>query len=242
MRLPAQLGQTRVHVHGRLEADVSEQGDWDFDLGELPYQAQLRKTALRLTRSPDRADDLLQDTYLKAYRAYGSFHPGTNLKAWLFKILKNTFINEYRRRQKAPALVDFAAIEGILESAMTPVLGTAPRTPEDEAVEASLDSEVRLALADLPAAFRVVVLLTDIEGNTYRETATILSIPVGTVMSRLYRGRRLLERALLSFGVRNHYLTRRPRRLRSNDLNLERIFGAAAPAGPGQEIGQVVLT
>ncbi len=222
---------------------MSEQGDWDFDLGELPYQAQLRKTALRLTRSTDGAEDLLQDTYLKAYRAYGTFHPGTNLKAWLFKILKNTFINEYRRRQKAPALVDFADIEGTLESALAPVHGSATRTPEDEAVEASLDSEVQQALAGLPPSFRVVVLLADIEGHTYRETATILAIPVGTVMSRLYRGRRLLERALLSFGVRYHYLTRKPRRLRSNDLDLERFFGvAAAPVGAGPDVGRVVLT
>ncbi len=221
---------------------MSEQGDWNFDLGELPYQAQLRKTALRLTRSTDGADDLLQDTYLKAYRAYGTFHPGTNLKAWLFKILKNTFINEYRRRQKAPALVDFADIEGSLESALAPLHGWATRTPEDEVVEASLDTEVQRALADLPPAFRIVVLLADIEGHSYRETATILSIPLGTVMSRLYRGRRLLERAVLSFGVRYHYLTRRPRRLRSSDLDLERFFGVAAPAGPGQGTARVVLT
>jgi predicted Zn-dependent protease with MMP-like domain len=99
------------------------------------------------------------------------------------------------------------------------------------------------ALAELPPAFRVVVLLADIEGYAYREIAAILSIPVGTVMSRLYRGRRLLERALLSFGVRYNYLIRRPRRLRSNDLDLERLFGvAAAPAEAGQDIGRVVPT
>ena len=222
---------------------MSEQGDWDFDLGELPYQAQLRRTALRLTRSTEGADDLLQDTYLKAFRAYGTFHPGTNLKAWLFKILKNTFINDYRRRQKTPALVDFVEIEGILESALAPLHGSATRTPEDEVVDACLDSEVRQALADLPASFRVVVLLADIEGHSYRETATILAIPLGTVMSRLYRGRRLLERALLSFGVRYHYLTRRPRRLRSGGLDLERLFGAAAdPAGGERETVRVFPT
>ena len=222
---------------------MSEQGAWNFDLGELPYQAQLHRTALRLTRSPDGAEDLLQDTYLKAYSHYGTFRPGTNLRAWLFKILKNTFINEYRQRQKAPALVAFADIEETLESALAPVHGSAIRTPEEEAIEASLDGEVERALAELPPAFRVVVLLADIEGHAYREIASILSIPVGTVMSRLYRGRRLLERAVLSFGVRYHYLIRRPRRLRSSDLEIDRLFGvAAAPAGAGHAIGRVVPT
>jgi len=96
---------------------VSEQGVWNFELGELPYRAHLQKTARRLTRSTDSAEDLLQETYLRAYRAYGTFRPGTNLKAWLYRILKNTFINEYRRRKRAPALVDFSDIEETLESA-----------------------------------------------------------------------------------------------------------------------------
>ena len=222
---------------------MSAQGAWNFDLGELPYQAQLHKTALRFTRSAEDAEDLLQETYLKAFRRYASFQPGTNLRAWLFRILRNTFINEYRRRRKAPALVAFAYVEETLESALAPVHGSVPRTPEDEVVEASLDGEVKRALAELPRAFRVVVLLADIEGHAYREIAAILSIPVGTVMSRLYRGRRLLERALLSFGVRYNYLIRRPRRLRSSDPDLEQLFGvAAAPARVGQDIARVVPT
>ncbi len=222
---------------------MSAQDAWNFDVDELPYREQLHKTALRLTRSADGAEDLLQDTYLKAYRYYETFRPGTNLRAWLFKILKNTFINEYRRRQRVPAHVDFASIEEILESALAPIHGSVTRTPEDEVVEASLDGEVQRALAELPHAYRVVVLLADIEGHTYGETAAILAIPVGTVMSRLYRGRRLLERALLSFGVRYHYLLRRPRRLRSSDLDLERLFGgAAAPVAVGLDVGRVVPT
>ncbi len=222
---------------------MSAQSTWDFDLGELPYEAQLRRTALRLTRNTDGAEDLLQETYLKAYRHYGTFRPGTNLRAWLFRILKNTFINEYRRRQTAPALVAFGHVEETLEAALAPLHGSVTRTPEDEVVEASLDGEVQRALAALPPAYRVVILLADLEDHAYKEVAAILSIPVGTVMSRLYRGRRLLERALLSFGVRYHYLTRRPRRLRSNDLDLERLFGAAAaPGGAGRTPGRVVPT
>lgn len=221
---------------------MSEQADWDFERGELPYHAKLHKTALRLTRSPDGAEDLLQDTYLKAYLHYETFRPGTNLRAWLFRILKNTFINDYRRRQKAPALVDFADIEESLESSLGPVQAVS-RTPEDEVVEGCLDVEVQRALAELPNTFRVVVLLADIEGYAYKEVAAILAIPVGTVMSRLYRGRRLLERALLSFGVRYNYLVRMPRRLRSNDLNLERFLGVSgAPAGTGQDACTMVPT
>jgi len=222
---------------------VSEQGSWDFDLGELPFEAQLRRTALRLTRNADGAEDLLQETYLRAYRHYGTFRPGTNLRAWLFRILKNTFINDYRRRQTTPALVGFGQIEETLESALAPVHGSVARTPEDEAVEASLDGEVERALAALPRAYKLVILLADLEGHTYKEVAAILSIPLGTVMSRLYRGRRLLERALLSFGVRYNYLIRRPRRLRSGDLDLERYFGSGAePGGAGSGPGRVIYT
>lgn len=213
---------------GRLEAIVSEQGDWDFESGELPYRAQLHRTALRLVRSVEGAEDLLQDTYLKAFKHYGSFRPGTNLKAWLFKILRNTFINSYRRNQRAPGLVAFELIEEIQESVLAPIHGPISRTPEDEVLEAALDGEVKTALAGLPHSFKVVVLLADIEGYTYAETAAILAIPIGTVMSRLYRGRRQLEKALLSFGVRYHYLTRRPRRVRSSDLGLDRFFHDAA--------------
>jgi RNA polymerase sigma-70 factor (ECF subfamily) len=207
---------------------MDEHNAWNFD-GELPYRAQLYRAALRLARSPEGAEDLLQDTYLKAFRRYETFRPGTNLRAWLFTILRNTFINDYRRHQKAPTLMAMTHIGETLESLFAPVHGVVTRTPEDEVVEASLDSEVEQAMAELPVIFRTVVLLTDIQGHSYKETAAILSIPIGTVMSRLFRGHRLLERALLSFGIRNNYLTRRPRRLRSRDLDVEGVFGAATP-------------
>ena len=212
---------------------MSDQGSWDFRGGDLPFRDQLFKTALRLTRSAEDAEDLLQETYLKAFRHYASFQPGTNLKAWLFKILKNTFINEYRRRKQLPARVDFAELEETFESALVSNDPGATRTPEDELIEGSLDGEVRRALVALPHNYKVVVLLADIEGYAYKEIADILAIPVGTVMSRLYRGRRMLERALLSFGVRYNYLHHRPHRLRSENLDIDSYFGhAAAAAGP----------
>jgi RNA polymerase sigma-70 factor (ECF subfamily) len=206
---------------------MTEQGNWNFRAGELPYREQLFKTALRLARSAEDAEDLLQETYMKAYRHYDSFQPGTNLKAWLFKILKNTFINEYRRRKLVPPQVDFAELEGTFETLVTSGPNGQPRTPEDELLDVSLDGEVGRALSGLPHNYKVVVLLADLEGYAYKEIAEILAIPVGTVMSRLYRGRRLLEKALLSFGMRYNYLHRRPNRVRSEDLDLERLFGGA---------------
>ncbi len=211
---------------------MSEPGCWNFELGELPFREQLFKTAVRLTRSSEDAEDLVQETYLKAYRHYASFRPGTNLKAWLFKILKNTFINDYRRRKQVPPQVDFADLEETFESVLSTLAGPVTRSPEDELLDTSLDSEVRRALIGLPHNYKVVVLLADIEGYAYKEIADILAIPVGTVMSRLYRGRRLLEKALLSFGVRYNYLHKRPTRVRSENLELDRLFGErpAAPA------------
>jgi len=203
---------------------MSEQRDWNFEAGELPYREPLYKTALRLTRNSEDAEDLLQETYLKAYRHYNSFQPGTNLKAWLFKILKNTFINEYRRRKQIPPQVDFSEFEETFESVLINKDRTT-RTPEEDLLESTLDGEVRRALSSLPHNYKVVVLLADIEGYAYKEIAEILAIPVGTVMSRLYRGRRLLEKALLSFGVRYNYLHHRPNRLRSENLNVEKYFG-----------------
>jgi RNA polymerase sigma-70 factor (ECF subfamily) len=204
---------------------MTEQGNWNFRAGELPYREQLFKTALRLARNAEDAEDLLQETYMKAYRHYDSFQPGTNLKAWLFKILKNTFINEYRRRKLVPPQVDFAELEGTFETLLTSNPNGLPRTPEDELLDVSLDGEVRRSLGALPHNYKVVVLLADLEGYAYKEIAEILAIPVGTVMSRLYRGRRLLEKALLSFGLRYNYLRHRPHRVRSEDLDLERLFG-----------------
>lgn len=213
---------------------MNQSGFWNFESSELPYRDQLYKTALRLTRSSEDAEDLLQETFLKAYRHYASFEPGTNLKAWLFKILKNTFINEYRRRKLAPPQVDFADVEETFETVLLKNDPAKHRTPEDDMLEATLDAEVRNALRALPHNYKVVVLLADIEGYAYKEIADILAIPVGTVMSRLYRGRRLLEQSLLSFGVRYNYLRQRPQRLRSENLDMDTYFSRETAEAPQQ--------
>lgn len=203
---------------------MSTEGIWNFEGGELPYRNQLYKTALRLARGAEDAEDLLQETYLKAFRHYASFQPGTNLKAWLFKILKNTFINEYRRKKQVPTQVDFAEFEETFETIISSSRDTVVRSAEEELIDAGGDREVREALKALPHNYKIVVLLADIEGHAYKEIADMLAVPVGTVMSRLYRGRRLLEKSLLSFGVRYNYLRQRPHRLRSDDLHVDQIF------------------
>lgn len=183
--------------------------------GELPFRDQLFKTALRLTRNREDAEDLLQDTYLKAFRHWQSFAEGTNLKAWLFKILKNTFINLYRRRKNLPPQADFAELEETLEGH---IVEEPAASPEEELLRRSWDQEVLAAVKALPHNYKVVVLLSDIEGYSYKEIAEILAIPMGTVMSRLYRGRKALEKALLAYGQRYNYLRRAPRRLRTSQL------------------------
>lgn len=183
--------------------------------GELPYREQLFKTALRLVRNREDAEDLVQETYLKAFRHWDSFAEGTNLKAWLFKILKNTFINLYRRRKNQPPQADFSELEETLEAH---ILDEPVPSPEDELLASCWDQDVLAALKSLPHNYKVVVLLADIEGYSYREIAEILAIPLGTVMSRLYRGRKALEKALLAYGRRYNYLRHEPRRLRSQQL------------------------
>jgi RNA polymerase sigma-70 factor (ECF subfamily) len=177
-----------------------------FEAAAMPYLDSLYNTAYRMARNAEDAEDLVQETFLKGYRSYGQFTPGTNLKAWLFKILKNTFINEYRRKQAAPYKSDFAEIEESFESQLAPEAAGQMKNPEQEALENAFDEDVQRALDLLPADYRMAVLLADIEGFSYREIAEILEIPVGTVMSRLYRGRKLLEEAMLQYAREHGYL------------------------------------
>ena len=177
---------------------------WDFRSGDLPYADALFGTALRLTRNRQDAEDLLQETYLRAYAHYDSYREGTNLKAWLFRILKNGFINGYRQKKAGPREVDLDRGGASFEAALEDVTPSAA-TPEDELLDRTLDGDVARAIGGLPEDFRIVVEFVDLQDFSYREVADILEIPLGTVMSRLYRGRRLLEEALLSYGRRRGY-------------------------------------
>ncbi|MCU0304509.1 MAG: sigma-70 family RNA polymerase sigma factor [Thermoanaerobaculales bacterium] len=185
---------------------------WDFATGQLPYRDQLFKTALRLTRSVEESEDLLQETYLKAFRHYHQFTEGTNLKAWLFRILKNSFINSYRRAKSRPQMLDFDELrdsgEGLEDT------GPVATDPETDLLGRELDHEIREAVMALPHHYRMAVLMVDLQGLSYQEVADALEVPIGTIMSRLYRGRKKIERALLSFGRRANYVSGTPRRQR----------------------------
>ena len=169
----------------------------------MEHMPSLYTAALRMTRNPADAEDLVQETYLKAYRAFNSFQAGTNLKAWLYRILTNTFINSYRSKKRRPEQTDIDDVEdlylyrrlGGLEAA------AAGRSAEEEVLEGITDDEVKRAIESLPEQFRMAVLLADVEGFSYKEIAEILDIPIGTVMSRLHRGRRALQKALYEFGM-----------------------------------------
>ncbi len=169
----------------------------------MEYMGSLYTAALRMTRNPADAEDLVQETYLKAYRAFGSFQEGTNLKAWLYKILTNTFINSYRARKRRPEQSELDEVEdlylyrrlGGLEAA------AAGRSAEEEVMDLFADEDVKRALESLPEQFRIAVLLADVEGFSYKEIADILDVPIGTVMSRLHRGRKALQKALYDFGM-----------------------------------------
>jgi RNA polymerase sigma-70 factor (ECF subfamily) len=199
---------------------TDHQKGWDFEAAAMPFVDALYNTAYRMTRNPEDAEDLVQETYLKAYRYYDKFEEGTNFKAWLFKIMKNTFINNYRKRQQAPVLSDFADIEESFETQVSEDTSRQLKNPEEELLENVLDQDVQRALDQLPPDYRMVVLLADLEGFAYKEIADILEVPVGTVMSRLYRGRRLLEAAMLEFAREHGYLRagEEPAKMRSKKV------------------------
>jgi len=179
---------------------------WDFDSQVMPFVDSLYNTAYRMTRSAEDAEDLVQETYFKAYKYYDKFEEGTNLKAWLFKILKNTFINNYRKKKLEPRSVDFAEIEDSFERIVRRDSGDPAGDPEAEFFNGVLDDDVRKSLESLPYDYRMVVILADLEDFSYKEIAEILDCPVGTVMSRLYRGRKLLEKALLKYARKHGYI------------------------------------
>jgi RNA polymerase sigma-70 factor, ECF subfamily len=173
----------------------------NFERDALQYSRQLYSAALRMARNPADAEDLVQETFLKAYRAYDTFQEGTNLKAWLYRILTNTFINKYRKDSRRPAEVDLGDVEDLylyrrLGSEDT---AEASRTTEDRVLDGLVESDIKEAVEELPENFRLPVLLADLEGFSYKEIAEILDIPIGTVMSRLHRGRKAMQKRLWEF-------------------------------------------
>jgi RNA polymerase sigma-70 factor (ECF subfamily) len=178
-----------------------------FERDAVPYLDQLYAAALRMTRNPADAEDLVQDAFAKAYASFHRFEEGTNLRAWLYRILTNTFINEYRKKQRRPVQSTSESIEDwqLAEAASHTPGGL--KSAETAALERLPDSEVKRALGDLPEEFRLPIYLADVEGFAYKEIANILGIPIGTVMSRLHRGRRRLRAQLEDYARNRGFAT-----------------------------------
>ena len=167
----------------------------------MEYMAPLYSAALRMTRNPADAQDLVQETFVKAYAAFGQFEQGTNLKAWLYRILTNTFINTYRKKQRDPYKGTISDMEDWQLGEAESATAMSSRSAEAEAIDHLPDSAVKDALQSIPEDFRLAVYFADVEGFSYQEIADIMKTPVGTVMSRLHRGRRLLRGLLTDYAA-----------------------------------------
>ena len=177
-----------------------------FERDAMPLLDQLYGAALRMTRNPADAEDLVQETYIKAFQGFRSYKPGTNLKAWLYRILTNAYINNYRKAQRRPAeyATDDITDSQIAETASHTSIGL--RSAEVEALEKLPDEEIRDALMSLKEDYRMVVYYADVEGLPYKEIAEIMGTPIGTVMSLLHRGRKQLRDALHNVAVERGFL------------------------------------
>ena len=181
--------------------EVQKQEDFQEEI--IPHLDAMYNFALRLTSDPNDAEDLVQDTIVKAFRFFSSYEKGTNAKAWLFRILKNSYINKYRKQSKQPSQVDYDEVSSFYETIRADRTDTSDL--EDRMFRELIDDDISNALEELPEDFRTVVLLCDVEGFTYEEIANMLDVPIGTIRSRLHRGRNLLKAQLVEYAEERGY-------------------------------------
>jgi RNA polymerase sigma-70 factor (ECF subfamily) len=186
--------------------DRKSEKQLQFEKEALPHTNLLYNYALRMTNSSDDAKDLLQETFLKAYRFWDRYERGTNIRAWLFRILKNSYINRYRKTTREPDTVDYDEVQNFYTSVRDAASDS--NDLQENLFRNLLDDDVTKAIAELPEEFRTVVILSDIEGLTYEEIADFVDIPLGTVRSRLHRGRKILRARLFEYARSRGYATR----------------------------------
>ena len=183
-----------------MPTDTTDMRDL-FEAQAMPFIDQLYAAAMRMTRNPSDAQDLVQETFVKAFASFKQFEQGTNLKAWLYRILTNTFINTYRKKQREPYQGTIDDLEDWQLGGAESTTATSSRSAEAEAIDHLPDSAVKDALQSIPEDFRLAVYFADVEGFSYQEIAEIMKTPIGTVMSRLHRGRRLLRDLLSGYAL-----------------------------------------